>query len=139
MEKCVERRKCRRFEVPEAQVRFRKNGLFIFSNGLSKEYPVLNMSKGGLAFECDENFVKNEKLTVRLLVPDEISLDLRSLVRWKGWSQSHGSQFVGVEFKPFGNRRGWNPLEALDRLRLLDAEYGEDLEGQKGHCDEIPE
>ena len=122
----VEKRKCRRFQVPGAMVRYKKDGLLALTKRLSKPRLVVNLSKGGLAFECEQKFLRNEKIMTQLFISNEDPLKLRAWVRWQDWSSGSRSHFTGVEFKPFGKRRGWNSLEALDILRKLDDTYGED-------------
>lgn len=120
----VEKRMCRRFVIPGAEARYKKTSLFIFPKGFSESYPVLDVSKGGLAFVGEEKFRRGKKLIVQLLVPTETSLALHATVRWQGrWAGSE-LRVTGVEFMPFGNRKGWNSPETLDILRRLDAKFG---------------
>jgi len=122
----VERRRCRRFEIAGAQVRYKKTGLLVFKKEFSEAYPVVNVSKGGLGFLCDEKLRRGQKVMVELLVPDESPLSLRGQVRWQGQPVPGGNIMVGVAFLPFGTHRALNPLEALDVLRRLDARYGKE-------------
>jgi len=74
-----------------------------------------------------EKLRRGKKFMVQLLAPNEIPLNLRSRVRRQGqWAGSSAFRVTGVEFMPFGTRRGWNSLEALDVLRRLDEKYGKD-------------
>jgi len=128
MARNAEKRRCRRFEIPGGEVRYKKIGLFSFQKDFSEAYPVLNVSKGELAFVCEKKLRRGTKLTVQLLTPNEIPLNLRSRVRWQGqWAGKSAFRATDVEFMPFGTRRGWNPLEALNVLRRLNAHY--DKEG----------
>ena len=120
----VDRRECRRFEIPGGKGRYRKTGLFVLFKGFSKAYPVVNVSKGGLAFMCEEKFGQDEKIITQLLAPNEIPLNLRARVRWQGQPAGNADRIVGVQFMPFGSCRGQNSLKALDILRRLDAQYG---------------
>ena len=87
------------------------------------EVEVCNVSKGGLSILCEEEFHRGEKVMVQLLVPDENPLNLVSRVRRLEQWRSSGFNALSVEFMPFGNRRGWNPLETLDTLRGLESQY----------------
>lgn len=123
----VEKRRSRRFQIPGGEVRYKKIGLLTLMKDFSKAYPVLNVSKGGLAFACEEKLRRGKKFMVQLLAPNEIPLNLRSRVRWQGqWAGSSAFRVTGVEFMPFGTCRGWNSLEALDVLRRLDTHYGKE-------------
>jgi hypothetical protein len=122
----VERRRCHRFEIPGAEVRYKKTGLLVFHRGFSGTYPLVNVSKGGLGFLCDEKLRSGQKVTVQLLIPKESPLNLRARVRWQGRPMPGANVMIGVEFLPFGSRRGRNPREALDVLRRLDAQHGKE-------------
>jgi len=127
MKQDVKKRRTRRFEIPGGKVRYKKTGLLILVKGFSKTYPVVNVSKGGLALVCDERLDRGEKVIVQLLAPNEKPLNLRSRVRWHRQAES-GNMLLGVEFMPFTGRRGHNSLEALDVLRRLDTQYGKEKE-----------
>lgn len=85
---------------------------------------MVNVSKGGLALVCDEELDQGRKVMVQLLAPNEKPLNLHTRVRWRGRLADSGDMLLGVEFMPFTGRIGHNPLEALDVLRRLDAQYG---------------
>ena len=121
----VEKRRCRRFEIPGGKGRYRKTGLLVFVRGFSKTYPVVNVSKGGLAFACEEKLGRNKEVIVQLLAPNENPLHLRAQVCWRGRLAGSADLIVGVQFMSFTGRIGHNPLEALDVLRRLDAQYGD--------------
>ena len=121
-----ERRKYHRFQVPDGEARHRKAGLLGRLKGLSEPYPVVNMSKGGLAFLCDVPFRENTELEIQLLVPGKSPLALLGKTRWQGPAEGRqdGTVIVGIHFRPFGDKRGCNPHETLDVLRKLQKEYG---------------
>jgi len=120
----AEKRACLRFEVPNGQTRYKKKGLLVLLSGYSEAYPVVNISKGGIAFECDEAIRRGTKLTVQLLAPEEEPLELNAEVRWQR-RHAGGQAELGVQFAPFGTHRGWNSIEDLEALRKLEAQYGE--------------
>lgn len=116
-------RSCKRFVVPGAKVRHKRTGLFGFFKNFSKAQPLLNLSKGGLAFQSEEKFSRDEKIIAQLIVPKENPLNMRSRVRWQGQQDSKGPQAIGITFMPFGSSMGWNSHESLNVLRSLDAQY----------------
>ncbi|MBM4084509.1 MAG: hypothetical protein FJ272_06945 [Planctomycetes bacterium] len=120
----VEKRRCHRFEVPGAKVMYKKTGLLVMLKGYSSAYPVVNVSKGGLAFLCDQRHAVGEGLMTRLLSPMEAPLDLGATVRWHARHAGSGQTILGVAFAPFGHQRGWNSPDALDVLRRLETQYG---------------
>ena len=122
----VEKRKCRRFEIPGGKAKFKKNGLLSVLRRFSKEYPVSNLSKGGLAFISEDKFRPGDKLMIQLMAPNETPITLRSRVLACGQPEDSAFEMVSVEFVPFGNRIGWNRVASLDVLRRLDEQYGKE-------------
>ena len=121
----VKKRRARRFEIPGGKGKYKKTGLLVLIKGFSAAYPVVNVSKGGLALVCEEKLDQGKKVMVQLLAPNEKSLNLHARVRWRGSTDS-GDMLLGVEFMPFTGRRGHNSLEELDVLRRLDVQYGKE-------------
>ena len=124
----LERRRSRRFKVPGAESKYKKLGLQVFIKGYSEPFSVVNVSKGGLAFICEDQFRPNQKLMVQLLTPDEDPLNLYSEVRWRGHVPGIKQKVVGVQFMPFmvnGKSNGGNSLEDLEPLSRLDKQYRE--------------
>jgi hypothetical protein len=122
----VEKRACKRFIVPDAKVRYKKPGLLLLLRGFSEPMPVRNLSKGGLSFECDETFPHDQEMTFQLLVPMETPVEIRGQKKWHRACQSGNYRYdIGIQFSPFGSRRGFNTREALDRLRALDKMYAD--------------
>ncbi len=126
----AEKRACLRFEVPNGQTRYKKKGLLVLLSGYSEAYPVVNISKGGIAFECNEQIRRSTKLTVQLLAPHEEPLELNAEVRWQRRHAGDVAE-LGVQFAPFGAHRGWNSVEDLETLRRLEAQYGEGANGEE--------
>ncbi|MEA3428898.1 MAG: PilZ domain-containing protein [Thermodesulfobacteriota bacterium] len=121
----VKKRRARRFEIPGGKVRYKKTGLLVLFKGFSTAYPVVNVSKGGLALVCEEKLDQGKKVMVQLLAPNEKPLNLHARLRWRGSTDS-GDMLLGVEFMPFTGRRGHNSFEELDVLRRLDVQHGKE-------------
>lgn len=121
----VKKRRARRFEIPGGKGKYKKTGLLVLLKGFSTAYPVVNVSKGGLALVCEEKLDQGKKVMVQLLAPNEKPLNLHARVRWRGSTDS-GDMLLGVEFMPFTGHRGQNSLEELDVLRRLDVQYGKE-------------
>ena len=120
----VEKRRCRRFQIPEGRSRYKKTGLLLLLSGYSKACPVTDVSKGGVSFECQEKFKLGQKVRLELFAPNEEPVILNAKVRRQSGSAAEGQTIAAVEFMPFGSRLGWNPMDTLDVLRRLDTEYG---------------
>ena len=122
----IEKRRCRRFEIPGAKVKFKNRGLLFLVQAFSEPCPVINISKGGISFTCDKKLSNGKKLVVQLLVPDETPLNFNSIARRQEQIMGSEKKLTGVGFMPFGSRYGWNAQESLDVLRKLDEKYGGD-------------
>ena len=61
----IERRRCRRFDIPGAEVKFKKRGLLVFVQAFSEPYPASKVSKGGIAFTCDKKLSNGTKVVVQ--------------------------------------------------------------------------
>jgi len=90
----------------------------------SEPCPVINVSKGGIAFICNKKLSAGKRLLVQLLLPNETPLNLKCVVRRQEKIMGSEKKFTGIEFIPFGRRRRWNAREKLDVLRRLDQKYG---------------
>jgi len=132
MAKYVERRKCKRFRIPDAKVRWKKTRLFGFPKNFSKPHTLLNLSKGGISFICNDKFSPNEKIVVQLMVTNENPLNLYSKVSWQEKPSYNNARIVGITFMPFCDRKGWNSQEALNVLRRLEAQYMDKSENDIG-------
>lgn len=127
----TDKRSCHRFEVPEATAKYKKRGLLVFVRALSKAFPVINLSKGGVSFACEEPLSKGQNVVVELLMPNHEPMVFHAEVRWQARSRQTGGMAIGVAFVPFGERSGLNPLENLEALRELDATYGASQKAKK--------
>ncbi len=118
--------RCEPFEVEGAVARVKPAGVIGAITGYPrKRHAVLNVSKGGLAFESEEPYKRSQKVMVLLYLPDrDEPLEFRSKVRWQKGLLGQQLLTVGVQFDPFGQRRGQNAVDALDTLRELEAEFG---------------
>ncbi|MFC1891171.1 PilZ domain-containing protein [Thermodesulfobacteriota bacterium] len=119
----VEKRGCKRFQIPTADSKYKKTGLLSFKNKHTRVASVRDISKRGLSFTCDENLRKGQKLNVQLIVPNEKPIDLYSQVCWAEQGVGCTLYTVCIKFMPFGKSRGYNPVETLDALRGLEEKY----------------
>ncbi|CAB5083523.1 hypothetical protein D3OALGA1CA_2763 [Olavius algarvensis associated proteobacterium Delta 3] len=118
-----ERRTCVRFEVPDAMAQFRRKGFLEWRASFSEELPVVNISKGGLAFVCPSKMRKGKKMLVRLIVPQETSVDILGEVRWQSQSEFFPRYLTGIQFAPYGKKRGGNAVDVLRFLEKLEDRY----------------
>jgi hypothetical protein len=123
MAEFVEKRRFRRFEIPEGRIRHKRISVPALLQHFSKSYPILNMGVGGLALLCKDEFRSGEKLVIHITAPKEDPLILRSLVRWKDPIPLSTDIMAGLEFSEFGDDKDMNSPDALGVLRRLYARY----------------
>lgn len=119
--------RCRPVEVYGARAQVRPGGLLGAVLGYSsQDYEVLNISRGGLAFETDRAMRAGRTLRIRLRVPGEHDeLELLAQVRWCAPDYTGTRYAVGVRFAPFGRGAGQNPRQVYDVLARLEARHAE--------------
>ena len=121
--KIGEEKECQHFEIPGAKARYKHSGFPYLLNGFSDSYPLHNIGKGEMCFECEKKPAPGEKIKVQLLVPGFDPISLRG---WVGSRRHHPGEMtdvVIVHFMPFS---GWggNSTEAFQMLRHLEAQFG---------------
>lgn len=119
----IERRKYRRFEIPEGDVRHKRTALPTFFKHFSKPYPVLNAGIGGLAILCEDDFNVGEDVILKLSAPDETPLNLFATAIWQGPVAISSDMIIGFEFMPVSHEKGNNSPDTLNILRRLYARY----------------
>ena len=119
--------RCEPFEVVGAEARVKPAGVIGAITGYPRQrHAVLNVSKGGLAFESGDPYRRAQKVMVLLYVPGQDEpLEFRAKVRWQKGLLGQQILTVGVQFEPFGPRRGQNAIDALGVLRELEATFGQ--------------
>ncbi len=122
----IEKRTCHRFEVSVGKVEYRKFKMFNFYKSTAIAYRLINLSKGGVSFFCEEVMRKNKKLIFKLLIHDYELLELLAKVRWQHSSSYDSYLTIGIVFMPFGTGVYMNPREILNVLRKLDVQYLKD-------------
>lgn len=113
---------CRPFSVAGAELATRDVFFGLVPAFWSQRRQVINLSKGGLAFESGWPVSRGRQLRMQLWVPgDDRALELTGETRW--CKRLLGRFYhVGVQFAAFGARPGMNSPEVLEALRRLEAE-----------------
>lgn len=112
----LKKRTCNRFSIPGTTLYFKnKPGLFTKTHYPDIYYPVINLSKGGTMFLCNDRLKAGQKIIVKINIPGiEQSLELMGDVRWisKNPEQSYKYR-TGVEFNAYGNKAKENSKDLL--------------------------
>lgn len=124
--KGIERRECKRFKIEGATVNYKKPKFFSTPQKFREENcPVIELSRGGIRF-LSQKFQKiNSKIKLTLNVPEENSpLELNGRVIWKTLSPTQSYKYqIGVQFTPYGHKKGHNPLQLLEKIKELEEKY----------------
>jgi Tfp pilus assembly protein PilZ len=119
----VKKRKCDRFSIPGTVLYYKVVPRFFGEGAYSDNYyPVINMSRGGALFLCDQRFEAGTELLVKLVIPqNERELALRADVRWiaKNPEQSYRYR-TGIAFSAYGSGKKQNPEQVLDLLKQVE-------------------
>src|SRR4030066_1276496 len=82
----AEKRRSHRFMIPSAQGKYKRSQVRGAIKDFSMEFPVLNISEGGAAFESIEKLELKEDLLFQLIVPEDPPVNLFSQVRRQDFS-----------------------------------------------------
>ncbi len=85
-------------------------------------YPVINMSRGGALFLCDQRFEAGTELMVKLVMPqNDQEFVLRAEVRWIAKNPEQSFRYrTGIAFSPYGDGKKQNPMHLLEQLKDLE-------------------
>ena len=126
----MKKRSCKRFSIPGTTLYYkRKRSLFKKAQYPDIYYPVINISKGGAQFLCNERLKAGKQLEIKILIPGHPEpLEILSDVRWiaKNREQSYTYQ-TGIAFHPYGDLKHQNPTEILDALVRLEEDAAEEI------------
>ena len=128
--KGIERRACIRFEIPGATVNYK---VFRFSPKLKRTYdeefcPILDISRGGLRFLCQNKLDINAKIKMKVSVPGErIPLEILGKVRWSAANPGKSYKYqTGVQFNPYGEKKKQNYPGSLVKIIALEQKFAQE-------------
>jgi Tfp pilus assembly protein PilZ len=126
VEKSLEKRTCLRFRIPGASVKYKKEKISLKKNDYIAEFlPVLDISRGGICFLAQELLKFGSLITLQISAPGEtVPLTLKGTVRWHSPSPGHSYRYqIGVQFLPYGEKKGQNYPGALVKLIALEQKF----------------
>ena len=119
----MKKRSCQRFFIPGATLFYKKKPGLIKKHIYSANYyPVINISKGGAQFLCDERLNAGKDIMIKLNFPEmDQQPEIFATVRWisKNPEQSYRYQ-TGIAFNLYGSRKNENSKEILTLLESLE-------------------
>jgi Tfp pilus assembly protein PilZ len=120
------KRHCMRFNIPGTTLFYKKVPLFWGKKRYSDDYfPVLDMSRGGLKFLCNDRMGPGESVVVKLNIPgtDE-QLEIKAIVRWISRNREESYRYqTGVSFNSYGTGKKDNPVDILSLLKTLESDH----------------
>jgi len=132
-----DRRVHKRISIPGATVTY-KEGKFYFSKEIYIEefLPVVEISRGGIRFLCRKLFTNAQKISLKVSIPEEESpLLLIGRVRWTSATATSDYRYqTGIQFSPYGKRKGQNDPYILKRIIALEKKFfGDDHDKSNIH------
>jgi Tfp pilus assembly protein PilZ len=119
----MQKRSCRRFSIPGTVLYYKMLPRFLPEGGYSDQYyPVINMSRGGVLFVCDQRLEAGAFVRVKLVIPgDEKQLEMRGDIRWIAKNLEQSYRFcIGIAFHPYGTGKRQNPAHLLAMIKDLE-------------------
>ncbi|MBU1195120.1 MAG: PilZ domain-containing protein [Proteobacteria bacterium] len=119
----MKKRSCKRFSIPGTTLYYKsKPGLFFKKDYPDQYYPVINLSRGGASFLCNERLKAGKKIVVRLQIPEtEQKIELHASVKWISRNPEESYQYrTGIAFNTYGNKHYENPASILELLKSIE-------------------
>jgi hypothetical protein len=130
-EKNMIKRECNRFKVLGATLYYKKMPLFWGKEYYTESYyPVIDLSKGGLKFLCNNRLKPGESVMVKLSIPEiDEQPEIRGIVRWISRNREHSYRYqTGISFNSYGLRKKENPVHILSFLKSLESSHTATIE-----------
>jgi hypothetical protein len=116
---------CKPFQVNGAELDARTLLFGVLPSFFMRRYELVNVSKGGLAFESRWPVSRGATMRLQLWLPGQPDpVEVIGETRWCTRMPDRSFR-VGVQFAPYGKGAGMNPPAVLEALRALEAEYAE--------------
>ena len=80
----TDKRQHQRFEIPDALIRYKKQGVWGMNNSWSDKNGLINISRGGMCFIGPDTLQIGDKIVSQLFLPQGVCWALDGEVVWKG-------------------------------------------------------
>lgn len=121
-----ERRAHERVKIPGARVSYNQRRLFFSKKKYVEEFcPVVEISRGGIRFLGQRLLTTFNKILLRIFIPEESSyITLQGHVKWTSLNPTLMYRYqIGVQFDPYGEKKGFNNPEIRDRIIALEEKF----------------
>jgi len=131
-----ERRAHKRFSVPGATVSVKLEKFFFSRRRYVEEFfPVIEISRSGIRFVGQRLLSTASKVSLKIAIPEQNSpLVLKGRIRWASSSPMANYKYqFGVQFNPYGKKRGLNDPEILEKIIMLERRFQSDNDKSATH------
>jgi len=128
----LKKRSCIRFNIPGTTLYYKPKSSFFKKTSFSKDYfPVINLSRGGAQFLCNERFKAGKRIKIKVNIPGQTQkLEILADVRWISINREKSYQYqTGIAFSSYGEKKEENPKEILSALERLEQQAASRDEG----------
>jgi AraC-like DNA-binding protein len=110
--------------IPKTTVRYKIRNFWTPMRDYSRPYPLVDLSRGGLALLSDVLPTLHKRVSILLTFPDQSNeLRLEGRIVYAVATGIAGFRYrVGIEFLPFSDRRGGNHPKLLEALEAVHPE-----------------
>jgi len=116
--KDTENRACIRCEIPGATVSYE------FKEHIEEFSPVIDISRGGVKFQTKKPPDINAEVELKISIPGEkVPLILHGKVRWISFIEEKEQYYIGIQFNPYGEKKGENYPGNLVKIIALEQKY----------------
>lgn len=119
----MKKRNCKRFSIPGTTLYYKNTpGLFFKQDYPDQYYPVINMSRGGASFLCNERLKAGKKIIIKLQIPEtEQKIEMQASVKWISRNPEESYQYrTGIAFNTYGNKKDENPASMLEFFKSIE-------------------
>ena len=121
----MNKRSCIRFSIRGTTLYYKKAPRFFLKPSFSHiYYPVIDFSRGGARFLCNERLKAGVAIIIKLNIPGtDFAPELSASVRWisRNPEQSYRYQ-TGIAFNSYGKKKNENSFEILSFLEKLETD-----------------
>lgn len=122
----LDRRAYKRIKTPGVTVSYKQEKFFSSKKQyVEEQHPVVEISRGGMRFLGNKLCTTAGKISLKIFIPAENSpLILKGRVRWTSLNPTmiYKCQ-IGVQFNPFGKKKGHNHPEMLEKIIEIEKKF----------------
>jgi hypothetical protein len=112
-----DRRYSDRFSINGARLEYRAK------DGALKNCNLIDMTKISARFEIDHHINTDDKLEIKIILPDWEKIVLKTMVVWSSNPAFEKPAYAVVQFLPFGTDSRYNSMESYHKLRELEKNH----------------